>query len=69
MRPFNYYKVASVAQAVFLSKHQRLPFWPEVLTFGHDEGPHRRAEAQDAGFFIDIKGIKEPNHTRRRKTV
>jgi xanthine dehydrogenase YagS FAD-binding subunit len=70
MRPFDYYKVASVAQAVsLLSKHQQKA---AILAGGSDllgmmkdrlEGPKLKMPA----FLIDIKGIKELNYIREQK--
>lgn len=70
MRPFNYYKVASVAQAVsLLSKHQQQA---AILAGGSDllgmmkdnvEGPKLKLPA----YLIDIKGIKELNYIREEK--
>jgi xanthine dehydrogenase YagS FAD-binding subunit len=71
MRPFDYYKVASVAQAVFLlSKHQQKA---AILAGGSDllgmmkdrlEGPKLKMP----DFLIDIKGIKELNYIKDQKT-
>ena len=71
MRAFNYYKVASVAQAVsLLSKHQ---LKAAVLAGGSDllgmmkdgvEGPKFKIP----GFLVDIKGIKELNYIKEEKT-
>ena len=70
MRPFDYYKVTSVAQAVsLLSKHQQKA---AILAGGTDllarmkdylEGPKMRMPE----FLIDIKGIKELNYIREHK--
>ncbi len=70
MRPFSYYKVTSVAQAVaVLSKH---PQKAAILAGGSDllgmmkdrvEGPKLQAPA----FLVDIKGIKELNFIREDK--
>lgn len=71
MRPFNYYKVASVAQAVsLLSKHQQKA---AILAGGADllgrmkdrpEGPKLKMP----DFLIDIKGIKELSYIKEGKT-
>jgi len=70
MRPFNYYKVASVAQAVsLLSRHQQKA---AILAGGSDllgmmkdriEGPKLKLP----GFLIDIKGIKELSYINEEK--
>ncbi len=70
MKPFDYYKVASVAQAVsLLSKHQQKA---AILAGGSDllgmmkdrlEGPKFKTPA----FLIDIKGIKELNYIKEQK--
>lgn len=70
MKPFDYYKVASVAQAVsLLSKHQQKA---AILAGGSDlmglmkdrvEGPKFKLP----GFLIDIKGIKELNVIKDQK--
>jgi len=70
MRPFDYYKVASVAQAVsLLSKHQQKA---AILAGGSDllgmmkdrlEGPKLKMP----NFLIDIKGIKELNYIKEQK--
>lgn len=70
MRPFSYYKPASVAQAVaLLSKHQQKA---AILAGGSDllgmmkdrvEGPKLKMP----GFLIDIKGIKELKYIREEK--
>jgi xanthine dehydrogenase YagS FAD-binding subunit len=70
MKPFDYYKVASVAQAVsLLSKHQQKA---AILAGGSDlmglmkdrvEGPKYKLP----GFLIDIKGIKELNGIKDQK--
>ena len=70
MKPFDYYKVASVAQAVsLLSKHQQKA---AILAGGSDllgmmkdrvEGPKFKIPA----FLIDIKGIKELNYIKEQK--
>jgi xanthine dehydrogenase YagS FAD-binding subunit len=71
MKPFDYYKVASVAQAVsLLSKHQQKA---AILAGGSDlmglmkdriEGPKFKMP----GFLIDIKGIKELSYIKEQKT-
>ncbi len=71
MKPFDYYKVASVAQAVsLLSKHQQKA---AILAGGSDlmglmkdrvEGPKFKIP----GFLIDIKGIKELSYIKEQKT-
>jgi xanthine dehydrogenase YagS FAD-binding subunit len=70
MKPFDYYKVASAAQAVsLLSKHQQKA---AILAGGSDllgmmkdriEGP----KFKTPGFLIDIKGIKELNYIKEQK--
>jgi xanthine dehydrogenase YagS FAD-binding subunit len=70
MKPFAYYKVASVAQAVsLLSRHQQKA---AILAGGSDllgmmkdrlEGPKLKAPE----FLIDIKGIKELNYIKEQK--
>jgi xanthine dehydrogenase YagS FAD-binding subunit len=70
MKPFDYYKVASAAQAVsLLSKHQQKA---AILAGGSDllgmmkdrlEGP----KFKPPGFLIDIKGIKELNYIKEQK--
>ena len=70
MKPFDYYKVASVAQAVsLLSKHQQKA---AILAGGSDllgmmkdrvEGPKLKMP----DFLIDIKGIKELNYIKEQK--
>lgn len=70
MRPFSYYKPASVAQAVtLLSKHQKKA---AVLAGGSDllgmmkdtvEGPKLKLP----GFLVDIKGIKELAYIKEDK--
>jgi xanthine dehydrogenase YagS FAD-binding subunit len=70
MKPFDYYKVASTAQAVsLLSKHQQKA---AILAGGSDllgmmkdrlEGP----KFKSPGFLIDIKGIKELNYIKEQK--
>ena len=71
MKPFDYYKVASVAQAVsLLSKHQQKA---AILAGGSDltglmkdriEGPKFKMP----GYVIDIKGIKELSYIKEQKT-
>jgi xanthine dehydrogenase YagS FAD-binding subunit len=71
MKPFDYYKVASAAQAVsLLSKHQQKA---AILAGGSDllgmmkdrlEGPKFKIP----GFLIDIKGIKELSYIKEQKT-
>jgi xanthine dehydrogenase YagS FAD-binding subunit len=71
MKPFDYYKVTSVAQAVsLLSKHQQKA---AILAGGSDllgmmkdhlEGPKLKLP----NFLIDIKGIKELNYIKEQKT-
>lgn len=70
MKPFDYYKVTSVAQAVsLLSRHQQKA---AILAGGSDlmglmkdgiEGPKMKMP----GFLIDIKGIKELNVIKDQK--
>jgi xanthine dehydrogenase YagS FAD-binding subunit len=70
MKPFDHYKVASVAQAVsLLSKHQQKA---AILAGGSDlvammkdrvEGPKFKLPAA----LIDIKGIKELNYIKEQK--
>jgi xanthine dehydrogenase YagS FAD-binding subunit len=71
MKPFDYYKVASAAQAVsLLSKHQQKA---AILAGGSDllgmmkdrvEGP----KFKSPGYLIDIKGVKELNGIKEQKT-
>lgn len=71
MKPFDYYKVTSVSQAVsLLSKHQQKA---AILAGGSDlvgmmkdrvEGPKFKLP----GFLIDIKGIKELNVIKDQKS-
>ncbi len=71
MKPFDYYKVTSVAQAVsLLAKHQQKA---AILAGGSDllgmmkdriEGPKFKMP----NFLIDIKGIKELNYIKEQKT-
>ncbi|MEI7670901.1 MAG: xanthine dehydrogenase family protein subunit M [Deltaproteobacteria bacterium] len=71
MKPFDYYKVASVAQAFsLLSRHQQKA---AILAGGSDllgmmkdrlEGPKFKMPY----FLIDIKGIQELNYIREQKT-
>ena len=71
MKPFAYYKVTSVAQAVsLLSKHQQKA---AILAGGSDllgmmkdrlEGPKMKMPE----FLIDIKGIKELSYIKEQKT-
>ncbi len=70
MRPFDYYKVASVGQAVsLLSKHQQkaaiLAGGTDLLGMMKDriEGPKLKMPE----FLIDIKGIKELNYIKEHK--
>ncbi len=70
MRPFDYYKVASVAQAIsLLSKHQQKS---AILAGGSDllgmmkdrlEGPKLKMPE----FLIDIKGIKDLSYIKEHK--
>jgi len=72
MRPFDYYKVTSVAQAVsLLSKHQQKA---AILAGGTDllarmkdhlEGPKMKMP----DFLIDVKGIKELNYIKEQKNA
>ena len=70
MRPFDYYKVASVAQAVsLLSKHQQkaaiLAGGTDLLGMMKDriEGPKLKMPE----FLIDIKGVKDLNYIKEHK--
>ena len=70
MRPFDYYKVASVAQAVsLLSRHQQkaaiLAGGTDLLGMMKDriEGPKLKMPE----FLIDIKGIKDLNYIKEHK--
>lgn len=70
MRPFGYYKVTSVAQAVsLLAKHQKkaaiLAGGTDLLGMMKDrlEGPKLKMPE----FLIDIKGIKELNYIQEQK--
>ncbi len=70
MRPFSYYKVTSVDQAVtLLSTHQQkaaiLAGGSDLLAMMKDrvEGPKLKSPA----FLIDIKGIRELNYIREEK--
>ena len=72
MRPFDYYKVTNVAQAVsLLSKHQQKA---AILAGGTDllarmkdhlEGPKMKMP----DFLIDVKGIKELNYIKEQKSA
>jgi xanthine dehydrogenase YagS FAD-binding subunit len=71
MKPFDYYKVTSVAQAVsLLAKHQQkaaiLAGGSDILGLMKDrvEGPKFKMP----NFLIDIKGIKELNYIKEQKT-
>ena len=71
MKPFDYYKVTSVAQAVsLLAKHQQkaaiLAGGSDLLAMMKDrvEGPKFKMP----NFLIDIKGIKELNYIKEQKT-
>ncbi len=71
MKPFAYYKVTSVAQAVsLLSRHQQkaaiLAGGTDLLGMMKDriEGPKMKMPE----FLIDIKGIKELNYIKEQKT-
>jgi len=70
MRPFDYYKVGSVAQAVsLLSKHQQkgaiLAGGTDLLGMMKDrlEGPKLKMPE----FLIDIKGVKDLNYIKEHK--
>jgi len=70
MRPFDYYKVASVAQAVsLLSRHQQkaaiLAGGTDLLSMMKDrlEGPKLKMPE----FLIDIKGIRDLNYIKEHK--
>lgn len=70
MKPFSYYKVTSVDQAVtLLSRHRQqaaiLAGGSDLLAMMKDriEGP----KLKSPGFLIDIKGIKELNYIREDK--
>src|SRR5512139_2001747 len=70
MRPFGYYKVGSVAQAVsLLSKHQEkaaiLAGGTDLLGMMKDrlEGPKLKMPQS----LIDIKGIKDLNYMKEQK--
>ena len=71
MKPFDYYKVTSVAQAVsLLAKHQQkaaiMAGGSDILAMMKDrvEGPKFKMP----NFLIDIKGIKELNYIKEQKT-
>jgi xanthine dehydrogenase YagS FAD-binding subunit len=70
MKPFDYYKVASVAQAVsLLSKHQQkaaiLAGGSDLVGMMKDRLAGPKFKMPD--FLIDIKGIKELNYIKEQK--